>query len=119
MEYTRDSLQPLLEQLAKPPDATVLSPGTMLGQRYVIVREVAHGGMGAVYEAHDTRLSQRRCALKVLRTAGLTTQEQAEAATWFAREAALLSGLRHPLIPTISDYFSDVWQTPRSAPPYP
>jgi serine/threonine protein kinase len=88
-------------------DHPLLTAGTVIGQRYQVVRAVAQGGMGAIYEAHDTRLGNRRCAIKVLLDAGMTSQDQAEAATWFAREAQILSGLHHPLIPNISDYFSD------------
>jgi eukaryotic-like serine/threonine-protein kinase len=66
-------------------------PGTLIGQRYHIVRAVAQGGMGAVYEAWDMRLSNRRCAIKVLRDASMTPDDQVEAATWFEREAQILS----------------------------
>lgn len=63
--------------------------------------------MGGVYEAQDTHLSNRRCAVKVLLDAGGTPQEQSDAQTWFAREAQLLSRIKHPSIPAIHDYFSD------------
>ena len=43
-----------------------LKPGTLLGERYEIVRMVGQGGMGAVYEAHDREVD-RRVALKVIR----------------------------------------------------
>jgi hypothetical protein len=88
-------------------DRPLLGAGTVVGQRYQVVRAVAQGGMGAIYEAQDTRLGNRRCALKVLLDAGMTPQDQADVAAWFAREAQILSDLHHPLIPNISDYFSD------------
>jgi tetratricopeptide (TPR) repeat protein len=47
----------------KPPRDDPFSPGESLLDRFVIVRRVAEGGMGIVYEAMDSRL-QRRVAIK-------------------------------------------------------
>jgi serine/threonine protein kinase len=41
-----------------------LSPGTTLWSRYRIIHLVGQGGMGAIYQAEDTRLEGRLCALK-------------------------------------------------------
>ncbi|HXL21267.1 MAG TPA: protein kinase [Candidatus Dormibacteraeota bacterium] len=46
--------------------AVQLSPGTILGNRYEIVRLLGQGGMGAVYQAEDREL-ERKVALKVIR----------------------------------------------------
>src|SRR5437899_496333 len=43
-----------------------LNPGTILGERYEIIRLLGRGGMGAVYQAHDRELD-RQVALKVIR----------------------------------------------------
>ena len=43
-----------------------LSPGTVLGSRYEIIRLLGQGGMGAVYQARDRELD-REVALKVIR----------------------------------------------------
>src|SRR5216684_256546 len=43
-----------------------LIPGTILGERYEIIRLLGRGGMGAVYQAHDRELD-RQVALKVIR----------------------------------------------------
>src|SRR5882762_6296550 len=43
-----------------------LTPGTILGERYEIIRLLGQGGMGAVYQAHDREL-ERQVALKVIR----------------------------------------------------
>jgi serine/threonine protein kinase/tetratricopeptide (TPR) repeat protein len=49
--------------IAAPPQPSGFRPGQILAGRFRIVRELAHGGMGVVYEAHDEKL-QRRIALK-------------------------------------------------------
>ncbi len=43
-----------------------LTPGTILGERYEIIRLLGQGGMGAVYQARDREL-ERQVALKVIR----------------------------------------------------
>lgn len=44
-----------------------LGPGTLLGDRYEIIRMLGQGGMGAVYHARDREL-EREVALKVIRS---------------------------------------------------
>src|SRR5665213_3331296 len=53
----------LLEPLFPPLPQHRFEPGDLLADRFRIVREVAQGGMGIVYEARDQRLG-RRIALK-------------------------------------------------------
>ena len=55
--------------------------------------------MGAVYEAVDTRL-RNTVAVKQLEIAGAAADRA------FEREAQLLAGLRHPVLPVVIDYFS-------------
>src|SRR5438105_1121919 len=98
VEYTRDSLQPLLEQLARPPDATVLPPGRMLG-RYRIVSLLGKGGMGEVYCAHDARLG-RDVAVKVVR-AGARRDPQLQRR--FETEAMVVGSLNHPNVMAVFD----------------
>lgn len=78
----------------------MLEPDTLIHNRYRIVRLIAEGGMGAVYEAIDTRLNHL-VALKQTRVQG----EQASKA--FQREAQLLARLKHPALPNVSDFFTD------------
>jgi hypothetical protein len=75
-----------------------LAANALVHDRYRVIQIIGHGGMGAVYEALDTRLGTQ-VALKQL------TIEGAEVEQAFWREAHLLSGLRHPGLPRVIDYF--------------
>ncbi|MDQ2807588.1 MAG: serine/threonine-protein kinase [Chloroflexota bacterium] len=84
-----------------------LPPGTVLQSRYALVRRVAQGGMGAVYEAHDTRLAGRRLAIKEMAQAGIAPDERTQALKDFMREATLLATLDHPNLPQFGGIFSE------------
>lgn len=77
-----------------------LADGANLHGRYRILRPIGRGGMGAVYQAVDTRL-QNIVAVKQV------TIHAPDADRAFEREAMLLAGLRHPALPVVIDYFSD------------
>jgi tRNA A-37 threonylcarbamoyl transferase component Bud32 len=84
--------------IASPPEgAGSALVGRRIG-RYVVVRMIGMGGMGAVYEARQEGLD-RRVALKVMR-AGLFS---AAARSRFERESRLLARLEHPGIARIYD----------------
>jgi eukaryotic-like serine/threonine-protein kinase len=58
----------LLEPLYSPPlNEHPFEPGELLDSRFRILREIAQGGMGVVYEAMDERLD-RRIAIKCAKT---------------------------------------------------
>ncbi|MGZ6078719.1 MAG: protein kinase domain-containing protein, partial [Myxococcaceae bacterium] len=69
-----------------------LAPGEQLAGRFTILRFVARGGMGAVYEANDVIL-RTRVALKVLQ--GRVTTDAA-AMERFRRELLLARRVSHP-----------------------
>jgi formylglycine-generating enzyme required for sulfatase activity/predicted Ser/Thr protein kinase len=77
----------------------MLSPNTILRERYRIIHQLGHGGMGAVYQAMDENLS---CVVAVKETFA-TTDEQRRA---FRREAELLANLSHPTLPRVMDHFT-------------
>lgn len=79
----------------------MLAPNSTLQNRYLIVRELGHGGMGTVYEAIDQRVS---CVVALKQTLVGANTPAREA---FQREAALLANLRHPSLPKVMDYFSE------------
>ncbi len=77
----------LLHNLAPP-----VSPGDVLCGRFRIVRPVAEGGMGHVYEAFDTELAVR-VALKVIRP---EISSDPEALARFRQEVRLARRITHP-----------------------
>lgn len=76
-------------------------PGTVLAERYRIVRFLAHGGMGEVYEAEDLELKER-LALKTISPAAGATQDVATIDR-FKREIALARAVTHPNVCRIFD----------------
>lgn len=76
-------------------------PGqSLLGRRigsYLFVSLIGAGGMGEVYEAHDTKLG-RNVAVKVLPKAFVDDPDRLAR---FQREAKMLASLNHPNIATI------------------
>ncbi len=76
----------------------MLTPNTLLQNRYLIVRQLGQGGMGAVYEATDQRFNSRVALKQTL----VTTEPLRKA---FEREARLLNTLQHAALPHVIDYF--------------
>jgi len=74
----------------------LLASGTKLGS-YEVVVQIGAGGMGEVYQAHDTKLG-RDVAIKVLPAAFVNDPERLSR---FQREARMLAALNHPNIATI------------------
>jgi serine/threonine protein kinase len=73
-----------------------LKSGTALGQ-YEITGAIGAGGMGEVYQAHDTKLG-RDVAIKVLPEA---FAHEPDRLARFQREAKMLAAMNHPAIATI------------------
>jgi serine/threonine protein kinase len=71
----------------------------LLAGRYRLGRRLGKGGMGAVYEAQDTRLANHIVAIKENTNTAADAQEQ------FQREAVILSRLQHPSLTKVTDYF--------------
>lgn len=73
-----------------------LPSGTRLGS-YEVLSQIGAGGMGEVYQAHDTKLG-RDVAIKVLPEA---FAHDADRLSRFQREAKMLASLNHPNIASI------------------
>lgn len=74
--------------------------GTLLQDRYLIEKQIGEGGMGAVYLAIDRRFDN----YVAIKETFYTDDEFGEA---FEREARLLNGLQHPVLPHVSDFFTE------------
>lgn len=77
-----------------------LPAGTILQNRYCVVRPLGKGGMGAVYEAVDQRLDAT-VAIKETFSTDEHLRRQ------FEREARMLAHLHHASLPRVSDYFTE------------
>lgn len=78
----------------------MLANGQILSSRYEVIRRLKEGGMGAVYQALDTRLNAHVAVKENLRG-----EEHLKVA--FRHEAQLLGNLSYPSIPRVVDYFAE------------
>ena len=84
-----------------------LGANSLINDRYVVVRVIGRGGMGAVYLVTDTLDQNRVMALKEMSNAAIVDErDRAMAVQQFRREAQLLRRLRHPNLPIVSDEFA-------------
>ncbi len=78
-----------------------LAQNTLIQNRYLVVHLIGKGGMGEVYLAVDQRLGS---AVALKRTFFKGDEMLGGA---FEREAKILGRLRHPVLPKVSDHFSE------------
>lgn len=80
---------------------------SLVNGRYVIVRVIGRGGMGAVYLVTDTLDQNRVMAMKEMSNTVISDpKDRAMAIEQFRREAELLRRLRHPNLPAVTDEFT-------------
>src|SRR5207248_2177554 len=77
----------------------MLSPNTILQNRYRIIRQLGRGGIGTVYEALDQRVN----AVVALKETSVMNDDRSRRE--FEREAGLLANLQHQALPKVMDYF--------------
>lgn len=77
----------------------MITPGSVLLERYEVVRLIAHGGMADVFLAHDRRLA-RDVAVKAFRIGAADVRR-------FDAETRLLAGLSHPNLVSVFDAGED------------
>ena len=82
------------EEISPPP---VLEKGTVVENRYRVIKELGSGGMGTVYEV-ERITDGKHFALKALAGGG-----DAQARARFAREAQIVANVNHPNVVSIVD----------------
>ncbi len=74
--------------------------GSVIAERYHVIRKLGEGGMGQVYLAEHVKMG-RRSAVKVMHPG---THHDAEAVSRFNREAANASRITHPNVAVVYDF---------------
>jgi tetratricopeptide (TPR) repeat protein len=91
--------------------AAAFAPGQIVAERYEIVRFIARGGMGEVYEARDRKL-QGTLALKTIRA---DVAGRAKALERFLREVHIARRVTHPNVCRIFDVDEHHWPAPEGS----
>ncbi|MFI1518596.1 serine/threonine-protein kinase [Kitasatospora cineracea] len=82
-------------------------PATVISDRYELLDELNHGGMGDVWRGYDVVLD-RPVAVKLIRQAAVTSPQLAEElAKRFRREARITARIQHPGVPQVYDAVLD------------
>lgn len=88
------------------PPSPQLPQGTLLNNRYRILKAIGQGGMGMVYKAEHTRL-QTTVAVKEIRNSETDDADFRMALQLCEQEAQMLVRLNHPNLPKVSDAFTE------------
>ncbi|MDQ7826419.1 MAG: ankyrin repeat domain-containing protein [Candidatus Eremiobacteraeota bacterium] len=78
--------------------------GTVLNQKYKVLRFLGEGGMNRVYLVADP--GGRTFAMKVTRAPSETGSSQGETTEQFYREVEILTRFPHECLPALEDYFT-------------
>ncbi|BAY13967.1 serine/threonine-protein kinase [Calothrix sp. NIES-2098] len=93
------------EKLLDTPVNYSIQPGQVLGDRYLIVRQIGQGGFGRTYLAEDVNRFRELCVLKEFSPQVQTAYVLQKAEELFQREASVLYKLQHPQIPRFRENF--------------
>jgi tRNA A-37 threonylcarbamoyl transferase component Bud32 len=88
-------------------DGDTLAPGSLLANRYSIIKVVGQGGFGVVYQARDHKQRRKMVAIKQINISKLKPRQIIDATDSYNREVSLLSKLQHKHLPRIYSHFSD------------
>lgn len=109
--FCRKCSHPLTDQRPDPPQGPfgtgALLPLTELVNRYVILKKVAQGGMGAIYKAQDKHLQDKIVAIKEMSESAIAPADREQVVKAFHREAELLARLDHPNLVRVTNRFQN------------
>ena len=83
----------------------MLASGTLLQDRYRVLRQIGGGGFGTVYLAEDTRLSGLYRAVKEMSPDRVPAEDRNWSISAFRQEAEILAHLQHPGVAAVTDFF--------------
>lgn len=101
LRYDLDEAEQRIEKLRLPsiaPSLHLLTSGDLLAGRYEVIRFLAAGGFGEVYEAEDRERGQR-LAIKILRP----EFSSADQISWIRREVQMARRIQHPNVCRVFD----------------
>src|SRR5579864_6400551 len=90
-------------QAPSPSDVPVFSPGNLICERYRVLRFIARGGMGEVYEVEDLEL-RAKVGLKTISPARASSPRQVDR---FRQEIQLARKVSHPNVCRVFDLGRD------------
>src|SRR5580704_3324778 len=100
-DLTSPALSPLSPIVPGTPITAVFQPTQLLAGRFQVIRFVARGGMGEVYEAQDEELNER----VAVKTARFETTQSSHEIERFRREIQLARKVTHPNVCRTFDVF--------------
>src|SRR5690242_8533057 len=84
-----------------------LVAGSLIRDRYQIMKKLGTGGMGHVYLGIDKQRDDAPRAIKQLVVESTDNVAYQKAIQNFQREAEVLTSIDHPAIPSLFDYFAE------------
>jgi eukaryotic-like serine/threonine-protein kinase len=87
------------QKASSPPEIPIFSPGEIVCNRYTVLRFIARGGMGEVYEVEDAEL-KTRVALKTIAPSRASSPRQVNR---FRQEIQLARKVSHPNVCRVFD----------------
>ncbi|ELR96711.1 protein kinase [Gloeocapsa sp. PCC 73106] len=98
----------IADPIKRNPLPNVLTPGTLIGHRYEIVKLIGKGSFGQTYLARDTNIpGHPQRLVKQFKPVASEEGTISTAKEQFTREAAILAQLSHNCIPQLYDYFEE------------